>query len=97
MKKAAFIKELPINNAGAIQRLYRLNPPMPAPDWDEDANPAEYVIVSAVIAMFSGPETYIFPSDENGNIIDWGELNGSYRGGLCHERALERAGYEVCS
>jgi hypothetical protein len=43
--------------------------------------------------MLSGPETYIFPSDETGKVIDWGELDGSYRGGLSHEKAIEDAGF----
>jgi hypothetical protein len=54
-----------------------------------------YVIVSAVDAMFSGPETYIFPANEDGQIQDYGELEGSYRGGFDHVTALEGAGYAV--
>lgn len=74
-------------------RLFRLDPPM----GDEyiDEGPIEYVVVSATIAMFSGPETYIFPANEEGEITSWGELNGSYRGGLSHEAALANAGYTV--
>lgn len=34
-------------------------------------------------------------ADEQGEILNWSELEGSYHGGLDHERALERAGYEV--
>ena len=40
-------------------------------------------------------ETYIFPADEDGNVLDWGELEGSYRGGMDHEEALHNAGYEI--
>jgi hypothetical protein len=75
--------------------LYRCDPPMADRQWDESAQPQEfeYVVVSATNAMFSGPETYIFGANEQGEIIEWGELEGSYRGGLDHEEALRRAGY----
>lgn len=84
--KAKFILEKPINQVGAIQRLYKTNPPL-------DGN--KYVIVSAVMAILSGPETFIFPSNKDGDITEFGELNGSYKGGLSHQIALENAGYEV--
>jgi len=62
------------------------------------------VIVSATRVPYSGPETYIFgaakleKTDKFGNdweTADWGELDGSYRGGLSHAQALENAGYEI--
>lgn len=34
-------------------------------------------------------ETYIFHSDENGKITEWGELPGSRRGEWSHEEAIE--------
>lgn len=40
-------------------------------------------------------ETYIFPSDPEGKIIDWGELPGSYKGGLDHNMCIEKAGYRI--
>ena len=82
--KATFIKELEGFNGEA--KMYRLDPQLEG---------HELVAVSAVIAMFSGPETYIFPCDENGVVTDWGELNGSFRGALDHEQALTNAGYEI--
>ena len=91
--KATFIKRI-TSPSGATQRLYRLDPPINGNDWDGDAKgPFEYVVVSAVMATFSGPETYIFPADAEGNITDFGELDGSYRGGMSHEKALRDAGY----
>ena len=63
------------------------------------------VIVSATTVMFTGqPETYIFGAkkaekkDQDGNewvCADWGELDGSYQGGLSHAEALDGAGYEI--
>lgn len=67
-------------------RLYRLSEPL-------DGN--EYVVVSATVAMFSGPETYIFAADETGKVTGWSELSGSFRGDLDHQAALQGAGYEV--
>lgn len=75
-------------------RLYRLNPPLAEEDG-EDSYVYEYVVVSAVVAMFSGPETYIFGSDENGQNVNYSELPGSFRGSLDHEAALAGAGYVV--
>ena len=79
------------SQSGANWRHYQVSPPV----VDEDGNSHDYVIVSAVVAMFSGPETYIFPADESGKVVDWGELDGSYRGGLDHTAALAGAGYTV--
>lgn len=55
----------------------------------------KYVVVSAVVAPFSGAETFIFPANEEGEVIDWNEMAGSYRGGLSHKKALVGAGYVI--
>ncbi|HMR72935.1 MAG TPA: hypothetical protein PKD68_02910 [Candidatus Saccharibacteria bacterium] len=55
-----------------------------------------YVIVSAVHYYFFR-ETYIFPADESGSVIDWGELDGSRKGTTSHQKALEDAGYNIVS
>jgi hypothetical protein len=55
----------------------------------------EYVVVSAVVATFSGPETYIFPADKDSKVLNWLELNGSFRGALDHAEALKGAGYTI--
>lgn len=76
-------------------QVFELDPPM----HDENDASVTHVVVSAVIASFSGPETYIFPAeltdDGEWQVAGWGELEGSYRGGLSHTQALENAGYEV--
>ena len=95
--KATLIRDQLPNFTGDA-RLYRVEPPISLDnEWDEDASDetSEYVVVSAVVAMFSGPETYIFPADADGRVTDWGELRGSFRGALDHEAALLRAGYEI--
>jgi len=86
MKKAEFIKSLGGSWNGDA-RLYKLTPPLDG---------AEYVVVSAVVPFFSGPETYIFPSNKKGEVESWmEEMEGSFRGALDHVEALGNAGYEV--
>ena len=78
-------------------RLFQVSPPVSYDyDYDTEQNQksTEYVVVSAADVVFSGPETYIFPANEQGEVVDWSELEGSYRGGLDHRQALENAGYE---
>ncbi len=84
-KIAKFISEK-VSGVRANMHLYKMTPAL-------DGH--QFVVVSAVNAMFSGPETLIFPSDESGEITDWGELEGSFRGSLDHSEALEDVGYEV--
>ena len=95
-KTATFLRKL--DNFKGNAQLYVLSEPV---GWDYDWDTKQYaeetnhVIVSAVVALYSGAETYIFPADKEGNILDWGELDGSFRGSLNHEAALRNAGYEV--
>lgn len=93
MKTATFIKQLERWRGDA--RLYKLSEPMAYGWGDEEAEETEYVIVSAVIAPFSGPETFIFPAREDGSAIDYLELDGSFQGALDHARALRNVGYTI--
>lgn len=96
MKTATFVKELS-GFAGAA-KLYKLSEPVkynkPYRKNDPPAEETIFVVVSATSVIFSGPETYIFPSDEDGKVVDWGELDGSFRGEFDHERALRGLGFE---
>jgi hypothetical protein len=96
MKVATEIRKLEGFQGDA--RLFKLSEPVTY-DYDyetkQDRKSTNYVVVSAVNAMFSGPETYIFPADEQGEIVNWSEMDGSYKGELDHARALRDAGYEV--
>jgi hypothetical protein len=85
---ATFVKQ---RNAQGEGRVYRVDPPIA--NYKGDA--FDHVWVSAADVPFSGPETYIFGSDADGKVLDWCELDGSFRGGLDHEEALRGAGYEV--
>ncbi len=55
----------------------------------------KYVITSTANTPLVGKEVYLFPADEKGNIIDWGELEGSYHGSLDHKKCFENIGYSV--
>jgi len=105
MSKAQFVKDVSKKFAGSAI-LVECIPPMKYNSYEETnreyegqyedfEKEAKYVVVSAAHVTFSGSETYIFPSDEDGNVVDLGELNGSFRGALDHERALNNAGYEL--
>ena len=61
---------------------------------DEVMRTTNYVIVSAVHDHLIN-ETFIFPADESGSVIDWGELDGSLKGTTSHRKALEGAGYKL--
>ena len=75
--------------------LYRIFPEV-AYDADGVMHTTNYVIVSAITAPdHLVNETFIFPADESGSVIDWGELDGSLRGTTSHRKALEGAGYKL--
>lgn len=94
IKTATFVRSLAGFTGDA--RLYMVSPAAEQRDWDGALEAThDYVIVSATTVPFSGPETYIFPATPDGEVADWGELDGSYRGGLDHEEALRNAGYVV--
>ena len=99
VRTATLVAEREIPREGftaALRRTYRVNPPLPYTCTLSDAKlTTEYLAVSAADVTGSGPETYIFPADEDGEVLDWLELEGSYKGGLDHERALRGAGYVI--
>ena len=69
---------------------------LPGVAYDADGvkHTTNHVIVSAVHDHLIN-ETFIFPADESGSVIDWGELDGSLRGTASHRKALEGAGYKL--
>lgn len=78
------------DNDRADWRHYKLSEPYDVLDWqDLPVVTTEYLIVSAADVPYSGPETYVFPADANGKVVDRGELPGSFRGALDHARAIE--------
>ena len=77
MKTATFKKML--TGFNGVTGLYELSEPLKPYAIDENDSEYNYVVVSAAIT-YSGPETYIFGADENGNVDSWLELPGSIRG-----------------
>lgn len=95
MKTATLIKDRLTDFTGHAA-LYKLSEPLKAFDWDGKLEGEyEYVVVSATSAWLGGSETYIFPSNKDGEVVDWRELKGSYRGGMSHETAINGAGYKL--
>lgn len=92
-KTATFIKRLDAKGEG---RVFHLSPPLKPFRLDEEPDHTgyEYVWVSAVITT-TGPETYIFGCDKDGEVLSWGELPGSQRGILDINFVLAQAGYKV--
>ena len=86
-KTATLIKDLPLDDTLVIRKLWKFDPPV------EDRY--EFVVSSAVVAAFTGPETFLFGSDEQGNVQSFTELDGSLRGSLDHEAAVAGTGYQV--
>lgn len=98
MKTATFVKD--IRGFQGDARLYKLSEPLITENYDYDNDKQKtvgynYVVVSAAIVPYSGPETYIFGADKSGNVLSWTDLDGSFRGGLDHVRALHNAGYGI--
>lgn len=94
---ATFVKDVSSKFRGRAE-VFKVVPPVPWGDnYDTEryTHKTTYIVVSAATVMFSGPETYIFPCDANGNVKDWGELAGSRQGHLNIDRAIKDAGYEV--
>jgi len=75
--------------------LYRVEPPAPY-GWSGEEK-TEYLVASAVSMPFGTltPETFIFPADATGKVLDWGELPGSFRGEMDCDRAIREAGYTI--
>ena len=92
-KTAKFVCDLKGWNGYA--RLYRLQPRFEFTDYDDTTIKVEHVVVSAIVAPFSGAETYIFKCNKHGENVQFSELPGSFRGALDHEAALDGMGYQV--
>lgn len=90
-KTATYIRQVP--EGSGDRRLYRLSEPLKGYESDS----YEFVVVSAIVCAYGGPETFVFGASESGNVLNWCELDGSQRGVLDHRKALEDAGYEVVS
>lgn len=93
-----------VRNLNSSQILWKVSPPITfnapangeplsfALDMERKDFDTSYVVTSAAVVPWGGPETYIFPANEEGEILGWSELPGSYRGGLDHEEAIKNVG-----
>ena len=63
-------------------------------DENDEACVTAYVIVSAT-TVAGTPETYIYPSSNDGQILSWTELAGSFKGALDHDQAIAGAGWAL--
>jgi len=91
MKTAKFLKKLEGWLGDAA--LYELSE-LASYEAIDKPGKTKYVIVSAVDNDF-GIETYIFPSDIAGVPFSMLEMEGSFKGEMNHEKALEYAGYKL--
>jgi len=71
--------------------LYKVEPPVRYSNYDDDEHETDYVIASSVIALYTGPETLVFPADQDGEAINMLEIGGG-RGPLNHQWALSTLG-----
>jgi hypothetical protein len=67
----------------------------------------EFVVVSSVYLEFPDSvkhivpnyyESFVFPSDPEGNVVDWGKLDGSITRSevpIPHEECFKKAGYQL--
>ena len=96
MKTATLVRNLKWRGDA---RLYRLSEPVEyGYSYDGETLPkTDHVVVSATVVGYGeGPETYIFPgAADSDEPLAWGEMDGSFKGGLDHAEALRGLGFEV--
>lgn len=85
--EATFVKDL--DKGSGTQKLWKLSEPYAVRDWDDSEKVTVEHVVTSATTVLGTPETYVFPSDENGDIVEWGELPGSFKGALDHDQAIE--------
>ena len=54
--------------------LYKVDPPVEYLISEENSALTPYIIASSPSLPMQEPRIYLFPSDENGKLIDWTEL-----------------------
>lgn len=90
-----------VNSDRADQVLWELSKEIVWNEYEKDyvegytPKRTKFVITSAVDVLYSGPETYMFPANEHGEIINWGEMPGSFKGEFNHEKCIIGAGWKI--
>jgi len=87
--KATFVKKA--DGFAEHAELFRLERPK-----TENGVTFEFIVVSTIKKAYDThrPETCIFPTYSNGEVLDWRELNGSFQGAMDISKALRDGGYE---
>ncbi len=91
--KATFVKDVSAKFWGIV-RLYKVTPKATYTLVSQKQRQTSYVVSSAATA-YGEPETYIFPANRSGTVLDWGELSVSGMGFLDCDRAMRDAGYTL--
>ena len=107
-KQATFIRRVNEDSARAIQKLYQLSEPLDGHEFvvvsaiGPEAKPidpshAGTMMMASILGGYGDGnlETFIFGSDENGEVSSWRDLEGSTDGICDHDQALANAGYTV--
>lgn len=93
MITATLVRSLNDKHGDGSKKLWRLSQPVRTSRDEEDITTTEFVVSSGAYVLFSGPETYLFAATAEGEVAEWSEMSGSFKGALDHEEALERAGW----
>ncbi|MCX7914458.1 MAG: hypothetical protein N2511_07725 [Thermodesulfovibrionales bacterium] len=75
MRKFEFVKDVSERFSGKAY-LYRVDPPVEYFVDGETIKLTPYVCASATSVPLLGPQVFIFPANENGELLDWGEIGG---------------------
>jgi hypothetical protein len=84
-KKIAYLIKEDLPNLSGRANLYKM-----VPEYYGN----KYIIASAVNCGIVC-ETYLFPANYLGNVIDWGELPGSVKNMVFIEKVIKDIGYEI--
>lgn len=94
IKTAEFIKTYWIDT-DVDKRLYKLSEQVQYLYGYDDLK-TEFIVVSGCyIKAIDREETYIFASDKTGKITCWAEMDGSFNGGIDHEKAINDLGFSL--
>jgi hypothetical protein len=96
MKIAKLIKD-DLTGFRGHAALYQVTPPMASSSWDGPDAPSQmndFVVVSSANVMGRN-ETYIFPANEKGKVLDWIQMEGSQGGIYSHDDAFANVGYDI--
>ena len=88
--KTAKLKKDNLESFTGHAALYELSKPL------KGYNSEKYKFVVCSTASCMGVvETYVFGADKNGEVLNWGELDGNMKNTSSHTEVLNEAGYEL--